>query len=153
MPKLFISHASADRAIVNPLRTALGHFGDQVFIAPESIPPGTTGWPTILNAIAESELFILVATPASCASEAVRREINEAIRLGKRIVPLRFDLAHGQMPEVLRATDYQSFDLKNGHERSRLFDHIGRLTNEGHFWKGVIATLLVVALLYFIIRD
>ncbi|WP_438479699.1 toll/interleukin-1 receptor domain-containing protein [Oleiharenicola lentus] len=153
MPKLFISHATADRAIVNPLRIALGHFGDQVFIAPEGIAPGESGWRTILTAISESELFILVATPAACASESVKREINEALRLGKRIVPLRWGMAHNQLPLSVQTADYQSFDLQSANERARLFDHVGLLTGKSRFWKGVLAAVVVIAILYLLFRE
>jgi hypothetical protein len=153
MPKLFISHATQDRALVNPLRTALGHFGDQVFIAPEAIPPGEGGWSTILGAIAESELFMLVATPAACASASVRREINEALRLGKKIVPLRWGMPHGDLPDCIKSADFQSFDLQDVRERSRLFDHLGLMTGRGNFWKGVAVTLAIIVILWIATRE
>jgi hypothetical protein len=125
MPKLFISHATQDRALVNPLRTALGHFGDQVFIAPEAIPPGEGGWSTILGAIAESELFMLVATPAACASAS----------------------------DCIKSADFQSFDLQDVRERSRLFDHLGLMTGRGNFWKGVAVTLAIIVILWIATRE
>lgn len=144
MPKLFISHASEDRALADQVRTHFGYFDERVFIAPDGIPPGEAGWPTIFAAIANSDLFILVATPAACASAAVRREIDEAVRLGRKIVPLRWGIRHDELPESVRKTDCQSFDLKDARDRKHLFNHYGRIAGQGYFWKGVAVTLAVV---------
>lgn len=153
MPKLFISHASEDRTLADQVRTALGHFDDRIFIAPDGVPPGAAGWRTILGAIADSDLFIFVATPAACASVAVRREIDEAIRLGKKIVPLRWGIRHAELPESVRTIDCQSFDLKDARDRTHLFNHYGRIAGQGYFWKGAAAALVVVVVLWLVTRD
>jgi hypothetical protein len=145
MPKLFISHASEDRTLADQVRTHFGYFDERVFIAPDGIPPGEAGWRTIFAAIADSDLFILVATPAACASAAVRREIDEAVRLGRKIVPLRWGIRHDELPESVRDTDCQSFDLKDARDRKHLFNHYGRIAGQGYFWKGVAVTLAVLA--------
>ena len=149
MPKLFISHATEDRRLADQVRTHFGHFDDdRIFIAPDGVPPGEAGWRTILGAIADSDLFILVATPAACASTAVQREIQEAVRLGKKIVPLRWGIRHHELPELVRNTDCQSFDLKDTRDRTHLFNHYGRIAGQGYFWKGVAVTLGVLLAFY-----
>lgn len=147
MPKAFISHASEDRALADQVRTHLGYFDERVFIAPDNVPPGEAGWRTIFAAIADTDLFIFVATPAACASASVQREIEEAIRFDKKIVPLRWGIRHSELPELVRNTDCQSFDLKDARDRKHLFNHYGRIAGQGYFWKGVAVTLGAVFVL------
>src|SRR5262249_14228661 len=109
---IFISYSRADRAYVSRLAAHLATVGIPVWYDFE-VETGERFSQEIQQAIDECAAFVVVLTPASVASEWVRREISRAVRKDKRILPLLLspcdtpielermqqeDVTDGQMP-------------------------------------------------------
>ncbi len=92
---VFVSHAASDRPdverlIVQPLR----QLGYEIWIAPDSIPPGQTWDKVIYEAIDECFCFVVVVTQNAGNSQYVRSEVLAAsgrTHLKNRIIPLQLD--------------------------------------------------------------
>jgi len=87
MGHIFISYSHKDKDYVHRLADALQSEGFEVWID-DRIDYGTR-WPLVIeNAIDTCEIFILVASENSRASEWVQHELVRAQRLQKQIFPL-----------------------------------------------------------------
>ena len=77
--RAFISHAThEDGAFANRLASDLESLGVESWIAPKSILPGEDWAAAIERGVQGCELFLLVMTPASLASDWVQKEIKLA---------------------------------------------------------------------------
>jgi hypothetical protein len=101
MARVFISHSDKDRALADSLLQAIERRGVQCWIAPRDIPPGGSYAESIMNAIENSSGFILLYTKHSNISPHVLREVEQALRFRKNIMPIRFDDS-----PVSKAMDY-----------------------------------------------
>lgn len=89
MADLFLSYARADgREFVARLAAALEARGKDPWVDLDDIPPASTWHDDLRSGIAASDSFCFVITPASVASEHCRLELEHAVALGKRIVPV-----------------------------------------------------------------
>src|SRR5690242_15004623 len=88
---LFISHSDKDRALADSLLEALERRGIRCWIAPRDIPPGGSYAESIMNAVEQATGFVLVFTKHSNVSPHVLREVEQALRFRKNIMPIRFD--------------------------------------------------------------
>jgi hypothetical protein len=85
--RVFISHATEDGAIAHRLADDLRRMGLTVWIAPESIRAGE-GWVrAIERGLGESDVLVVLLTPAAVQSRWVNKEMEVAIGLER----------HGQM--------------------------------------------------------
>lgn len=88
----FISHATADDGYVAELESFLRAAGlAEVFNDAASIRPDDAFWPAIQQGIADSALIVCVISAASSASDWVRREVEHARSLDRRVIGLRID--------------------------------------------------------------
>ena len=112
----FISHASADDGYVAELESFLRAAGlAEVFNDAASIQPDDAFWPAIQRGIADSELIVCVISAASSASEWVRREVEHARSLGRRVIGLRID--DSPLPPHFAAVDVVNFRVGRSSER------------------------------------
>ncbi len=92
MPELrraFVSHSTADDYYVAEMESFLRAAGfDDVFNDVSSIKPDAEFWPEIEKGIRECDTLVVVITAASNTSDWVRREVECARSLGKKIIPL-----------------------------------------------------------------
>ena len=88
---VFISYSSKELDAVNLVRKTLKDNGISVWMAPDSIPSGSSYVAEIPKAISECKVFLLVLSNNSQKSEWVAREIDEAINNGKRIIPFQIE--------------------------------------------------------------
>ncbi|TXH06129.1 MAG: toll/interleukin-1 receptor domain-containing protein [Nevskiaceae bacterium] len=86
--KVFISYSTKDIQIVDFVKSMLAGARVQVFVAEYSVAPGTPLSPAIITAIKQCDLFILLWSQNSRASEWVPQEIGIAKCEGKKIVPV-----------------------------------------------------------------
>lgn len=87
----FISHASKDDTFVNSLRQALELHGASVWADSRELLPGDLLQPVIQQAITDAENFFLLVSPNTFQSKWVKKELDFAKSLQKRIVALLLD--------------------------------------------------------------
>lgn len=84
---VFISYKSEDHAEANKLKKDLEKEGISCWMAPESIPGGSSYAKEIPKAIRESRFFILVFSRRTQSSKWIPRELDQAINNDIRILP------------------------------------------------------------------
>lgn len=102
---VFISYKAEEFDQANWVRTALESCGIGCWMAPESIPGGTSYATEIPRAIGECTVFVLILSPKAMESKWVPREIDQAINKEKIILPF--------MIEECELTDEFRFYLTN----------------------------------------
>ena len=85
----FISYSHQDREFALRLRNALTSRGKTVWLDEAAIHGGADWHAALLRAIERSYVFVFLVSPASVASEQCAAEVDHAVRLGKRILPVR----------------------------------------------------------------
>ena len=85
---VFISYSRDDLAFADQLDAALGFAGFGTTIDRHGISAGED-WQTRLGAlIRDSDTVVYVLSPSSARSKTCAWEVEEAVRLGKRILPV-----------------------------------------------------------------
>ncbi|HAB17728.1 MAG TPA: toll/interleukin-1 receptor domain-containing protein [Verrucomicrobiota bacterium] len=89
MRRAFVSHSARDDSYVAELDALLRAAGfDDVFNDVNSIKPDEQFWSEIESGIGECDMLFVVITAAATSSDWVRREVEFARRLGKKVIPL-----------------------------------------------------------------
>lgn len=84
---IFISHSDQDLNIADELFSNLEKYGLRCWIAYRDILSGTSWGDSILNAIKESKIFIVILSDNSINSAHVNKETSFALSEGKHIIP------------------------------------------------------------------
>lgn len=108
--RLFLSHATADEARIQPAVTALRDLGLEVFVCGDSIPAGSRWWDEIRAALQACDRFLLVLSAASRDSGWCAFEAGAAVAWDKPVQLISLDgtlppsyLAHLHMLDLPRA--------------------------------------------------
>ena len=102
----FISYAHGDREFAARLRGALEELGKSVWMDEDGIPGGGRWKAELERAIESSHAFLFLASSASAASSECARELEYAVGLNKRILPVRAESTEPRgLPE--RLSEYQ----------------------------------------------
>jgi WD40 repeat protein len=88
---VFISHASKDKAVADEVCAKLESQGFRCWIAPRDIGPGALFAEAISDAIPECRILLLVLSSNANVSDHVPREVDEAVRAGKPIIPFKIE--------------------------------------------------------------
>ena len=140
MSDVFISYSRRDSDYVYRLASELKARGRQAWIDTEGIRDGEVFPAALRRAIESSDAFVFVISPDSVRSAFCEQEIEHAVELNKRVVPLALrEVSDEEVPEEIRvrhwipATHDREFDrtverlvnaletdLKWGHEHTRL---------------------------------
>lgn len=88
---VFISYSSKDREIAEAACTALEAKGISVWVAPRDILPGGDWSASIVHAIAEARVFVLVFSGHANESPQIKREVERAVNRGIPVVPVRVE--------------------------------------------------------------
>jgi hypothetical protein len=97
---VFISYSSRDKPIADAACAALEARGVRCWIAPRDIPAGMEWAESIMAAIHESRVLLLVFSANANQSQQVRREVERGVSTGLPIIPLRVeDVAPSQAME------------------------------------------------------
>jgi formylglycine-generating enzyme required for sulfatase activity len=98
-PQVFISYASADKAIADRVCDTLEKAGVPCWIAPRDIPPSADYPAAIVEAVRSTRVLVLVLTEHAAGSPHVLSEVGHAFNAKKRIIPFRLSAA--PLPEDL----------------------------------------------------
>jgi hypothetical protein len=96
MTDVFISYAREDKEFVQTLNTTLDKINRKTWVDWNNIPLTADWWREIQSGIEAAETFIFVVTPSSVASKVCRDEIEYAVHLNKRLVPIIRDDSFGR---------------------------------------------------------
>jgi hypothetical protein len=113
MPKIFISYARVDSEFAEKLVTDLRSAGVDLWFDQHDILPGDRWDSAVETALMTSPWLMVVLTPESVASQNVMDEVAEALKLGKRIVPV----LHRQCDIPFRIGRLQYVDFTGSYER------------------------------------
>src|SRR6516225_1417378 len=96
--RVFVSYSRDDRRFAGQLVAALNACGFECFIDREGISGGEKWKQRIGNLISEADTVVFMLSPASVRSEICAWEVEEAARLGKRILPVNCRPLEGASP-------------------------------------------------------
>jgi TIR domain-containing protein len=114
MAEVFISYSRADLEAVNVLVQDLGGLGYEPWFD-QALTGGQRWWDNILSQIRDCEFFICTLTPDSLESQACKRELDYALRLGKPVLPLLLSdkIELSSLPRVLSELQIVNFTLQD----------------------------------------
>lgn len=87
--QVFISYASADKAVADRVCGALENAGVSCWIAPRNIEPGRDFPAAIVEAVKSARVLVLILTDHAAASPHILTEVGHAFNGRKRIIPFR----------------------------------------------------------------
>jgi hypothetical protein len=88
---VYISHCANDKTTADALCAALESEGIRCWIAPRDILPGANWGQSILEAIEQARIFVLIFSAAAYDSLQVRREVEHALSHAVDVLPLRIE--------------------------------------------------------------
>lgn len=141
--RVYIDYSRKDLPFVKRLREALNSKGIETVLDLEILPG--TDWPKQLkNWVDETEAFIFVISPDSIKSVIARKELEYALQLNKRVIPVVYRKVDPEfVPASLRVlqwiflTDEDEFDSATA--------TLGKVINTDLYWARTHARLSVRA--------
>ncbi|MDP9257852.1 MAG: TIR domain-containing protein [Actinomycetota bacterium] len=107
MPDVFVSYSRRDGEFVSGLVEGLERSGKSVWIDTEGIGDGEVFPAAIRSAIEQSDAFVFVITPASVESRYCESEVEYALDLNKRVIPLLREMVEDdRLPEAIRIRNW-----------------------------------------------
>ena len=88
---VFVSYSVKDKTTADAICASLEANGIRVWIAPRDVMPGSDWGESIIEAIEQSKVMILVFSANSNASPQIKREIERSVNKGVTVVPFRID--------------------------------------------------------------
>ena len=106
--KVFISYSRRDKAFVQKLNDALDNAGVHAWVDWEGIELASDWMATITNAIQGSDAFLFVISPDSVKSKVCADELEIALKLNKKLIPVLYREPTRDLPlhERLAATNW-----------------------------------------------
>lgn len=86
---VFISYSSKDRDIADAVCAAIEAKGANCWIAPRDILPGADWSASIVHAIADAKVFVLIFSGSANTSPQIKREVERAVNRGIAVIPVR----------------------------------------------------------------
>ncbi len=119
MADVFVSYSRQDSPFVTRLTDAIESSGKNVWIDTSGIEDTEVFPLKIRSAIESSDAFLFVISPASVASRFCEQEVDYAVSLNKRLVPvLRTRVADDELPEPIRDRSWIPFEAETEFEGS-----------------------------------
>ena len=88
---VFISYSNIDKSVAVDVCSILEKNGIPCWIAPRDVPAGKPYAASLVNAIRDSQIIVLVLSKGSNNSVHVLREMSEAVDNGIPIIPFRIE--------------------------------------------------------------
>jgi WD40 repeat protein len=104
MANVFISYSRKDKEAAHTLAEACKAQELDVWIDWEGIEPTTDWWKEIEKGIEQADNFLFLISPDSALSPICKREIEHAVKNGKRLIPVVVrDIKSDESPSELRS--------------------------------------------------
>jgi hypothetical protein len=88
---VFVSYASADKAVADAAVASLERARMRCWYAPRDITPGANYGDSIMAALVASRVLVVIVSASSVASNQVVREVERAVHHGLVVVPFRVE--------------------------------------------------------------
>lgn len=88
---VFVCHSSLDAGLATRLAAVIESVGKRCWIAPRDVESGVPYPRQLVKAIDTCRTFLLLVTANSCASDHVLREVEQAAKRGRTILPVVVD--------------------------------------------------------------
>src|SRR4051794_12276962 len=125
MSDVFLSYSRRDSEFVQRLAGALSDRGKDVWVDVEGIRDGEVFPAALRSAVEHSDGFVFVISPDSVASRFCEQEVEHALEMRKRLVPLlRRRVPDEQVPDGVRERNWIQFD-----DDARFDDGVARLVD------------------------
>ena len=117
--KVFISYSRTDSAaFADELLAGLEVAGFAPFVDRQNIEPGEPWEARLGGLIAQSDTVVFVVSPGAIKSEHCRWEVDQTVKLSKRLLPVMFkQVPELDIPEKLRRLQFVPFDAELGFAR------------------------------------
>src|SRR5579863_7380065 len=103
MADVFISYSRRDSGYVQRLQQELARRGKDVWVDTEGIRDAEVFPAALRRAVEGSDAFVFVISPDSVRSPFCGQEVDHAVELNKRVVPLALrEVADAEIPEEIR---------------------------------------------------
>jgi TIR domain len=86
---VFVSHSAQDKPTAEAAVAALEAKGVRCWIAPRDVVPGSDWGASIVDAIDNCQVMVLIFSANANESPQIRREVERAVSKGKSIIPVR----------------------------------------------------------------
>lgn len=105
---VFISYSSKDKSVADAACALLEARGIRCWIASRDIEPGIDWGDSIVNAIEQSRVMVLIFSSNANGSSQIKREVNQAIGKGVYVIPFRIEnvLPSGAMEYYIDVTHW-----------------------------------------------
>ena len=90
---VFLSHSTIDKTVADAVCASLEQSGIRCWMAPRDIQPGETWGASIVDAIEDSLIMVIIFSESSNSSKQVMREVERAVQKDVVVVPFRIDNA------------------------------------------------------------
>jgi len=133
-PRIFISYAHADKPLARTLVEGLRACDIEAWIDEQELRAGDSIVERVANAVASTDFFLALVSPASVKSRWCQKELHLAIAeqlggVGVRVLPLR--VGDVEMPATLADVFYLDLDPADiSPTVQRLVDDVGRHVRE-----------------------
>jgi WD40 repeat protein len=108
---VFMSYSRRDSDFVRAVADALQASGKDVWVDVEGIRDGEVFPKALRAAVESSDSFVFVISPDAVASTFCAQEVDHAVELGKRIIPVvHRRVADEEVPEPIRERNWIPFD-------------------------------------------
>lgn len=143
MADLFISYSRHDQTFVRHLELALSDRGRDAWVDWDDIPPTARWMDEVRAAIENADSFVFVMSPDSVRSPVCGQEIDHAVACHKRLVPLLYRDADGEVPAAVAAHNWIPF--REGEDFDACVDVLARALDTDLDWVRDHTRLLVRA--------
>ncbi len=107
MTQVFLSYAQEDQAVMRKIRNSLRREGFTVWTNTTDIQTGEAFEKAILRGIEQADNLVYLLSPDSLQSSFCQQELNYALSLNKRVIPVLVTATDPQVvPTVLRELHY-----------------------------------------------
>lgn len=89
--RVFVCHSSVDAALATEIVGALEREGVVAWMAPRDVASGENYPRQIVKAIVDCDIFAILISDSACASEHVLRELEQASRQKRPLLPILID--------------------------------------------------------------